>query len=239
MANAGKTVVLLSAGLDSTVSFLAVKSQYGVALAITCDYGQRAAAAEIAYSRKICERYNVPHQTLKLDWLAAITNTALVNRENEVPTLDIGELDSILGRTLQTANAVWVPNRNGVFINIAAAFAESLGADIIVTGFNAEEAATFPDNSPQYVEAINEALNFSTQNQVRVFSPTQNMNKTEIVNLGIKLDLPWDLIWSCYKEADSAGRMCGECESCLRMVRATKAAGVWDKVKERFAHHAN
>jgi 7-cyano-7-deazaguanine synthase len=134
---------------------------------------------------------------------------------------------------------VWVPNRNGVFINLAAAFAESLEASLIITGFNAEEAATFPDNSPQYVEAINEALSFSTQNQVQVFSPTQNLNKTEIVNLGLQLALPWELVWSCYKEGDSAGRMCGECESCRRFMRATQAAGVWDRVKERFANHAH
>ncbi len=239
MAERQKAVILLSAGLDSTVSFLAARQQYDFVLAITCDYGQRAAHEEIAYSQQICTRYNVPHRAIGLDWLASITNTALVNRDSDVPTLDMGELDSVLGRTLETANAVWVPNRNGVFINLAAAMAESLGADWIITGFNAEEAATFPDNSPQYVEAINEALNFSTQNQVQVFSPTQNLNKTEIVNLGLDLDLPWELLWSCYQAADSAGQMCGECESCMRMVRATRAVGVWPRVKERFAKNAD
>lgn len=142
MIETKKAIVLLSAGLDSTVSFMAIRQKYEVRLALTFDYGQRAAKSEIEYSRKICERYGVVHQAIKLDWLAAITNTALVNREAEIPSLDIGELDSVLGRTLETANAVWVPNRNGVFISIAAAFAESFGADLIVTGFNAEEAAS-------------------------------------------------------------------------------------------------
>ena len=62
---------------------------------------------------------------------------------------------------------MWVPNRNGVFIAIAAAFAESLGADLVVTGFNAEEAATFPDNSAAFAAAATESLRFSTANGVR------------------------------------------------------------------------
>lgn len=239
MGETEKAIILLSAGLDLSVSFMAARKQYQVVLALTFDYGQRASKSEIEYSRKICEKYGVAHRAINLDWLASITNTALVNREADVPILDVDELDSILGRTLETANAVWVPNRNGVFINIAASFAESMDASTIITGFNAEEAATFPDNSPQYVEAINEALNFSTQNGVQVFSPTQNLNKTEIVNLGVQLDLPWNLIWSCYKEADNAGRMCGECESCMRMVRAARAANIWNEVKERFANYAD
>ena len=117
----------------------------------------------------------------------------------------------------QTAATVWVPNRNGIFINIAAAWAETLNCQLVVTGFNAEEAVTFPDNSAAYVLAVNEALSYSTANGVRVVSYTQRLNKIEIVQLGQRLGVPWQHVWSCYHGGE---KMCGKCESCCRYFRA-------------------
>src|SRR5439155_35646 len=79
-------------------------------------------------------------------WLAALTPTALVNRRAKLPRHEMSE---------RSAKAVWVPNRNGCFIEIAAAHAESMDAERLITGFNREEAATFPDNSKAYVGAVN------------------------------------------------------------------------------------
>jgi 7-cyano-7-deazaguanine synthase len=119
--------------------------------------------------------------------------------------------------SVRSAKAVWVPNRNGVFIEIAAAHAESLGATRLITGFNKEEAVTFPDNSPQYVAAVNRALLFSTANGVRVVSYTGALEKKGIVRLGRRLGAPLKHIWPCYE----GGRAwCRRCESCLRSLRA-------------------
>jgi 7-cyano-7-deazaguanine synthase len=104
-----------------------------------------------------------------------------------------------------------------VFIEIAAAHAESLGATRLITGFNREEAVTFPDNSPEYVSAVNRALSFSTANGVCVVSFTGDLEKKEIVALGRRLDAPLRHIWPCY---EGGRRWCGECESCLRSLRA-------------------
>jgi 7-cyano-7-deazaguanine synthase len=145
---------------------------------------------------------------IAIPWLAGVTGTALVNRKAKIPRNEMSE---------RSAKAVWVPNRNGVFIEIAAAHAESLGAERLITGFNKEEAATFPDNSRAYVVAINRALAFSTANGVRVVSFTGALDKKAIVNLGRRLDAPLRHIWPCYE----GGRIwCGECESCLRSLRA-------------------
>lgn len=203
-----KGVAILSGGLDSTVSLAAARRKMQVVLAITFDYGQRAAKRERAASASIAKHYKIPHKVIAVPWLAELTGTALVNRKAKLPVHEMSE---------RSAKAVWVPNRNGVFIEIAAAHAESLGATRLITGFNKEEAVTFPDNSPAYVTAVNRALSFSTANGVRVVSFTGNLEKKGIVNLGRRLDAPLKFIWPCY---EGGKRWCGECESCLRSLRA-------------------
>jgi 7-cyano-7-deazaguanine synthase len=203
-----KGVAILSGGLDSTVSLAAAARRMDLVLALTFDYGQRAARREREASARIARRYRIPHRVIGLPWLAAITRTALVDRRARLPEHEMSE---------RSAQAVWVPNRNGVFIEIAAAHAESLGAARLVTGFNLEEAATFPDNSPDYVDAVNRALSYSTANGARVVSFTARLDKPGIVRLGRRLGAPLDLVWPCYQ----GGReWCRRCESCLRSLRA-------------------
>ena len=203
-----KGVAILSGGLDSTVSLAAAVRKMEVVLALTFDYGQRAARREREASARIARHYRVPHRVIRTPWLAALTGTALVNRQAALPRHEMSE---------RSAKAVWVPNRNGVFIEIAAAHAESAGATRLVTGFNREEAATFPDNSKAYVGAVNRALSYSTANGVRVVSFTIDLDKRAIVRLGRKLGAPLGHIWPCYEGGKA---WCGSCESCLRSLRA-------------------
>lgn len=211
-----KAIVLLSGGLDSTVSLARGLNRYDVLLAINFDYGQRAAKMENNSAKKIAHYYGIQYRNIKLSWLQDITKTALVNRAKSVPEVDISQLDnkSIITKN---AEAVWVPNRNAVFINIAAAFAESLCYNFIITGFDLEEAGTFPDNSIQFIKTINKTLLFSTLNGVKVISPVCNINKTQIVRLGQKLSVPLEFTWSCYK---GGRKPCKRCESCQRVIRA-------------------
>jgi 7-cyano-7-deazaguanine synthase len=212
-------VILLSSGLDSTVNFVAALKQYEIRLALTFDYGQRAAAKEIESSKKIASLYKVQHKVIDLNWFQNFTKTSLVNKNVQVP-LGPEVLIDDLSTSLKTASSVWVPNRNGIFFNIAAAFAEGLGADFVISGFNAEEAKTFPDNSKEYLQALSLAFSFSTKNQVKALSLTADMDKTEVVALGKTLNAPFDLMWSCYL---AGSKMCGECESCKRFFRAVSA----------------
>lgn len=210
-----KSIILLSGGLDSTVNLARAVKETEVALAITFDYGQRAAGKEIAAASQIAAYYRVPVKVIELGFLKEITNTALVNLNETIPDMSFQELDST--RALETARQVWVPNRNGLFINIAASFAESLDCELIITGFNAEEATTFPDNSPAFIKAVNAALGYSTLSQVKVACYTQELDKVGIIKLGRELAVPFDLIWSCYY---GDKEMCGQCESCQRLLRA-------------------
>ena len=220
--NDNKSIVLLSGGLDSAAN-LAIGSECStIEFALTVDYGQKAAAREISASRKLCEYYGVRHRIMKFCWLGELAGefggSALTSIERDVPKLTTSDLDEA-ELTRATAKAVWVPNRNGVLINAAAAFAESLCVPSVVVGFNKEEAATFPDNSQDYLVAVNRSLFFSTSNGVRVLSYTASLDKREIVRSlrALKKRFPFEKLWSC----NHGGELpCGQCESSERMSRA-------------------
>ncbi len=124
-----------------------------------------------------------------------------------------------------------MPNRNATFLCVGAAYAEAMGADQVVAGFNIEEAASFPDNSPAFLNAMNRAFYFSTRTAVRATSYTTRMKKAAIVRLGLKAGAPLDLVWCCYL---GGRKMCGACESCKRFLRAVDAADATDWFA---AHH--
>ena len=210
-------VVLLSGGLDSTVCLKKAVDERVAQLALTFDYGQKAAAREIAAARRICRRLKVKHQVVNLGWMAQVGKSALVAPNAKVPKLDACTDSTILQKA---AREVWVPNRNGVFVNVAAAYAESLGFDTVIAGFNREEAEVFPDNSVQYMAAANAALRFSTLCGINLESYTAYLSKKEIVRLGREIGAPLDLVWYCYL----GGRQpCGHCQSCVSYRKAVEA----------------
>ncbi len=148
-----------------------------------------------------------------------ITGTALVGRKKPLPRLKPAELDDPVAAG-RSALRVWVPNRNGVFLAVAAAYAESLGAGRVVAGFNARRRRPFR-TLRGVPRAATRSLRFSTRNAVRVKSYTSRLRKPAIVALGLKIGAPMDLVWPCY---EGGGRLCGRCESCLRFLRAIREA---------------
>lgn len=213
-------LVLLSGGLDSAAN-LAMAAKDGVAaLALTIAYGQKAEAAELRAAEALAGHYNVPWRSLDLRWLGNVHGNALTRSEHSLPNLGSENLDN-LEKARATAKAVWVANRNGLFLNAAAVFAEAAQISRILVGFNLEEAATFPDNSREYMDAASAALKFSTMNQVRVESYTVDWNKIQILREARKIGMPMGLVWSCY---ESGATPCGVCESCQRFARAEQEA---------------
>lgn len=211
-----KCVVLLSGGLDSSVNFLLTRREHEVAAAITFDYGQKAGLREFERARALCDKYNVRHIRVDLSFFKDFTYTSLVASEMAIPGRTDIDLNSIIKST-DSASKVWVPNRNGIFLNIAAGYAEGLGAKFVVPGFNLEEASTFPDNSQDFQDALKQTFSFSTRNNVEVLCFTQNMMKTEILAVGLKNGLSLKDIWPCYH---GNAEWCMDCESCMRMARA-------------------
>lgn len=216
-----KAVVLLSAGLDSAFNLMSAQRQYAVELAITFDYGQKAATREMERARQLCEYLKINHRVVALPWFKDFTNTALIGNAS-VPRATEINIEN-LEVSAQSAAKVWVPNRNGIFLNIAAGFAEGFGAEVIVPGFNLEEAQTFPDNSEAFMRSLNNAFSFSTANRVRVQCYSTHLNKTQIVAEAIELSLPLQLLWPCYLGEEN---WCGTCESCQRFKRAVVGNGL-------------
>lgn len=223
-----KSVVILSGGLDSCFNLLKAKSLSEVVLAVHFDYGQKAASSEAAYSRAFCQRRQIPFEIIDVQFLAEWSKSSLNKKDVALPVGDAVNIESEKA-SQKTANSVWVANRNGLFLNIAAAAAEGLGAEQIVPGFNLEEAQTFPDNSAEFLKAINESFRFSTRGKVKAHAYSISMNKTEILKEYLVLGGKLNELWPCYQNAHL---WCGECESCLRFKRAVEANGLdFEKAK--------
>ncbi|HMS17862.1 MAG TPA: 7-cyano-7-deazaguanine synthase QueC [Planctomycetota bacterium] len=215
-------ILLLSGGLDSTAAAWLLPGDVRPALALTADYGQRAAHREAAAAYSMARILDIPHRTIHLPFLREAAGGALVRRDLDVPEPSIADLDRP-DRAEASANAVWVPNRNGVLIAMAATWAEISGARYVVCGFNREEALTFPDNSAEFLARTNEALAYSTRNRVEVIAPTIHMDKVTIMSEAFRAGAPLERCWSCYH---GGSEPCGRCESCKRFDRALGQAGL-------------
>ena len=210
-----KSIILLSGGLDSLVSLGLKKEELNIELALTFDYGQKSAQKEIEASRKICEYYGINHEVITLDWLKQITQTSLVS-DDSIPT------GQALDNAENSAKSVWVPNRNGLFLNIGGAYADSYGYNYILIGANKEEGQTFPDNTQDFINSVNEEFKYSTQAKPQVIAPLINCNKNDIVMLALNNKIPLELTMSCYAGNE---KHCGICESCTRLKHALRANG--------------
>lgn len=223
-------IVLLSGGLDSQVSMALAAERFRLVEAITFDYGQWAAPPEIAAARRFSAHLSCPHRVLSLDFLQDALRSSLTEDAASIPEPERQDLDNF-DKCRETAKAVWVPNRNGLFLNIAAAIAEKKGAEWIVCGFNREEAVTFPDNSQEFIDIANLFFHFSTANSLRVWSGTIDCDKTQIVRIARDKGIPLDFFWSCYRAGD---KMCGRCESCRRAIRALEKNELGSLYAQRF-----
>lgn len=209
-----KAIVLLSAGLDSLTAVSIYSERYDFVKALFFDYGQQALSKEWESAQNIANHYGFEIEKISLNFLKK-ADSALISTK-QIPLLQESQLDD-KDITLASAAAVWVPNRNGIFLNIAAAYAEMLAAQVIVTGFNNEEAQTFPDNSLAFMQVAQQFFSYSTLNGVHVVG--LDMSKKEILKKAIEQQAPLQYLWSCYFGGDI---MCGNCEACLRLLRAVK-----------------
>ncbi len=217
-----KSIILLSGGLDSLVCLGAVKDEYNIELALTFDYGQKSVEQEISASKKLAEYYGINHEIIELPFLKSITKTAIVD-EKDIPENEL--------YTEYSAKAVWVPNRNGLFLNVAASYADTYNFTHIIFGANKEEAITFPDNSREFTEVITSCFEHSTLCNPKVVAPLISMNKNDIVKLALDKSMPLELTRSCYNKVE---KNCGKCESCKHLKEALEFNGATSYIKVLF-----
>ena len=212
-------VVLLSGGMDSCVcAALAARDQ--LAAAVHVSYGQRTELRERRAFEAICDRLKIRNRLIvRNEALRAIGGSALTDANIAVP-----ESHAISAGVPVT----YVPFRNAHFLAVAVSWAEVLGAEKVYIGAVEPDSSGYPDCRPEYYRAFNEVVKAGTKDgRVRVVTPLIAMRKAEIVMLGLELNAPFDLTWSCYQRED---RACGVCDSCVLRLRAFREAGVEDPI---------
>ena len=194
-------IILLSGGLDSLVSAGIAVKKYKIKKALFFNYGQNAFEQELSAFNKICKHYSFEGEVIDLGWLGKISDSLLNSSSGAVS-------DSL---------KYWVPNRNGLFVNIGASFAEALDCDFVIIGANRTEAVEFIDNSKEFVQKSNDLFKYSTRNSVKLVAPLIKMSKEEIVKEALKIGAPLEFVWSCYYNGE---KHCGKCPSCRLLKEA-------------------
>ena len=216
-----KAIVLFSGGLDSTTCLYWALDQGYACETLTVSYGQRH-EREVRAAQTIAQRLGVKQHlvTLQFPW---VVSSSLVDKNQTIPDQPMEEIES--GKIPST----YVPGRNLVFLSVAASLMDSLHADAIVAGPNAVDFSGYPDCTPKFFQAASEAINRGTERGVtqgvEVLAPLMALSKTDIVRLGAKLGVPFELTWSCYNGGD---KPCGHCDSCKLRARGFAEAGVKD-----------
>lgn len=212
-----RAVVLLSGGMDSCVCAALAASENDAA-ALHVSYGQRTEAREQESFFAICDRLDIRNRlVVRNDVFRQIGGSALTDKNIAVPE------SHEIGREIPVT---YVPFRNAHFLSAAVSWAEVLGASKIYIGAVEQDSSGYPDCRPAYYQAFNRVIDAGTKaGGVEVVTPLIAMRKSEIVRLGIELNAPLDLTWSCYSRED---RACGVCDSCVLRLRAFEEAGASD-----------
>lgn len=222
--NPNSAVVLLSGGIDSTTTLAMAKANGYQVRTISFDYHQRH-FQELASARQLAQKFGVEdHLVFPID-LGPIGGSALTANikvpKNRVET----EMSTHIPIT-------YVPARNTIFLSIALAWAESLGAGSIFIGANAVDYSGYPDCRPEFIDAFQNMANLGTRSGIEgariiVNAPLIHMTKAQIIQEGVRLGVDYSLTLSCY-DPDTQGRACGECDSCLIRRRGFEDARIPD-----------
>ncbi len=220
-----KAVILLSGGLDSSTCLAYAKDQGYTCYTLAIDYGQRH-QAELTASAEIAATLGVKrHQVMPID-LTQIGGSALTDSNMDVP--DFGEEDAEIPST-------YVPARNTIFLSIALAYAEVVGADAMFIGVTAVDYSGYPDCRPEYINAFETMANLATKagvegNKLNIETPLIELSKAEIIKLGHGLGFDYGMTVSCY-QADDEGKACGHCDSCHYRKQGFEQAGIEDPTR--------
>ena len=215
-----RAIVLLSGGLDSATCLAKAKADGFECYALGFDYGQRH-QCEIAASKAVAEQLGAAeYRCFKLD-LRQWGGSALTDDSLAVPDHTDGGIP-----------ITYVPARNMVFLSLAVAWGEVLGAHDLFIGVNSVDYSGYPDCREEFIRSFAETARLGTcavdENwKWTVHAPLQNLSKAEIIKLGTSLGVDYSLTTSCYNPDDN-GRSCGRCDSCFLRHNGFISAGVAD-----------
>ncbi|MBM7643897.1 7-cyano-7-deazaguanine synthase [Scopulibacillus daqui] len=217
-----KAVIVLSGGLDSTTCMGIAKNEGYDLYPMTFSYGQRH-DREVEQAKKVAEHYQVKdHRIVDIQFFNQIGGSALTDKTIKVPEAN-GE---------EGIPVTYVPARNMIFLSLASAYAEVIGAEAIYIGVSSVDYSGYPDCRPEFINSMNETINLATKagvtdHRIDIKAPLMHLNKAETVKAGTKLNVPYELTTSCYNGEEAA---CGVCDSCQLRIKGFKEAGAKDPI---------
>lgn len=216
-----RSVCLSSGGLDSTTALAGCLERGDTVHSLTFDYGQRH-RREVEAAQRIATHYGIEHRVIAVD-LRQVGGSSLTA---DLPILEDRPLEQIVAAIPNT----YVPFRNSIFLALATAFAEVVGAESIVLGINHLDYSGYPDCRPEYLEAFQQVIRLGSRAGVegrapRLEAPLAHLDKGGIVREAVRLGVPLELTWSCYHGRALA---CGRCDSCLLRLKGFAEAGTTD-----------
>lgn len=213
------SIVLLSGGLDSATTLYYARQRGYKVHALIFDYSQRH-RKEIQQAVCIARLNHVEFKVVKirLPW----GGSALLDKRIALP--------ANRHHIPKEIPATYVPARNIIFLSFAASYAETVGAEAIFIGTNAIDYSGYPDCRPDFFAAYRKVLAKGLKTgvqgrKIKILAPLIRKTKAEIIRLGLKLNVPFNLTWSCYA---GGKRPCGRCDSCILRAKGFKELHVKD-----------
>jgi len=221
LAESTVAVCLLSGGMDSCVT-AAIAHQENHELAfLHVSYGQRTEQRERRAFEEIADYYKVRHRlAVAIEDLVTIGGSSLTDRSIPVSAADINR---------GSIPSSYVPFRNAHLLSIAVSWAAVISARFIYIGAVAEDSSGYPDCRPEFYAAFQRVIGLGTrpETSIELRTPVIGMKKAGIIKLGMELEAPLELTWSCYQRSDQA---CGNCDSCALRLRAFREIGMADPI---------
>jgi 7-cyano-7-deazaguanine synthase len=221
-----KAVVLLSGGLDSSTTLYEAKRQGYRCMALVFDYGQRH-RREVQSALAVARSARCPIRVIRirLPW----GGSALTDRTMPIPS------DRSLMEIGRGIPPTYVPARNTILLGYAVSCAEAIGADAVFIGANALDMSGYPDCRPAYYQAFQKLIRLGTKagaegRPIRIVTPLLKKTKAQIVRHAVRLGVPLEKTWSCYR---GGVRPCGRCDSCLLRAKGFAQAGLKDPASLR------
>ena len=208
------SVIILSGGMDSTT--LLYEYQNRIALAISFDYGSNHNAREIPFARLHCERLGIRHIVIPLEFMATYFKSSLLEGADAIPE---GHYED------ENMRSTVVPFRNGIMLSIAVGIAESNQLKYVMMANHGGDHTIYPDCTPQFVDAFNQAAVAGTFVGVQLLTPYTHITKSEIALRGKNMGIDYAETWSCYKGGE---KHCGKCGTCVERREALAEAGIED-----------
>lgn len=217
-----KSIVLFSGGLDSTTAIYWALERYEKVFALTFDYGQRN-RIELDMAGKVAQKLSIPQKILRVN-LKQIGGSSLTDTKLSLPQYERME------ESKEGLPSTYVPFRNGIFLALAAAWAEVVGIKEIICGFNVIDSPNYPDTRKQFVQAMQEAINLGTKaslspEKIKIIAPFLKMKKSDIIKEGLSLNVDYSFAISCYCGEEIP---CQKCSSCVLRQKAWEEVGLQD-----------